>query len=574
MSGVFFNGRKYITPVTASMVNDDAMQNQNLTVGNAYVAVGKAAGGKPKTILSFSSPEHARSVLRDGELLDAVIKAFDPSAETPAPGKVYALRVNPAVQASLNLANSTPATVITLKSANYGQKDNQIKVRIESGTDAGKRVTVQLGADYYTQDNLAREVMSVLYDGAQTTATISITATSCTVTAGASSTTIDFADFPTIGELVDRINVIPDFTATVLDDNYNHATAQSLDFASSVDCKTSAVTVRADLQAIVDWFNDGGSQPLVVAERPDGVGTLPVNIDFTYLTGGSEGTTTNTDWSDALVVAQGIKEQVWVAPITSTAAIHAMVSSHVNFCTNVLRRERRAICGMAAGTTDAAAIAAAKALNNDRVSLAHIGYYDYDRTGKLKLFPAYFTGSLVAAMFGGVNPGEPLTNKSIKVQGLERDLMNPTDTDPLIEGGVLCVENTEEGYKIVKSISTWLVNDKYNKVEQSTGAALDFTVRNVRQALDILRGQKGNPLLLSRAVSIAESTLRELARPEPQGPGVLAGDVASPAYRNITATLEGDVTRVQFECSPVIPNNYILVTVYAVPYSGSASAAA
>ena len=108
----------------------------------------------------------------------------------------------------------------------------------------------------------------------------------------------------------------------------------------------------------------------------------------------------------------------------------------------------------------------------------------------------------------------------------------------------------------------------FNRVE----TALDFTVRNVREALDVLRGTKSNPILLSRAIATAKSTLTELAREEPQGPGVLAGDDASPAFRNITAAIEGDVLRVQYECSPVIPNNYILVTVYARPYTGSATA--
>jgi hypothetical protein len=73
-------------------------------------------------------------------------------------------------------------------------------------------------------------------------------------------------------------------------------------------------------------------------------------------------------------------------------------------------------------------------------------------------------------------------------------------------------------------------------------------------------------------VSITESALRELARPEPQGPGVIVGDENSPAYRNIKAFIEGDVTRIQFECSPVIPNNYNLVTIFALPYSGAAAA--
>jgi hypothetical protein len=53
---------------------------------------------------------------------------------------------------------------------------------------------------------------------------------------------------------------------------------------------------------------------------------------------------------------------------------------------------------------------------------------------------------------------------------------------------------------------------------------------------------------------------------------VLAGDDVNPPYRNIQASLEGDVLRIEFECSPVIPVNYVLATIYAVPFSGAAAA--
>lgn len=569
---VFFGGRKLVTPTTASVVNDDAMANRNLTVGNIVAFIGKSTGGKPNEVLRFGSPDQAKALLRSGELLDAVVKAFDPSAETPAPSTVLALRVNPALQSTLALKNASAATVITLSSANYGQADNQIKAKIEAGTTTGKRVTVAQGTALYAADNLARPTLSVLYSGAEASATIAVDATSVVLAAPSGTTvaTILFADFPDVSSLVDKINTVEGFAGSVLGSTYNNATADGFDFVAATDCKTAAYTVTANLQAIVDWFNSG-AQPLVTAVRATAVGTVPANVAYTYLSGGSEGTTTNTEWSNGFTKLQSADLQ-WLAPISGSAAIHAMADAHVAFCSTILRRERRAICGTASATSDAAAIPLAKAINSDRTSLVHLGYYAYDAAGKLTLRPPYMTAALIAAAFSGVNPGTPLTNKTLKVQGLERDLLNPTDTDVLIEAGVLCVENTEQGYKVVQSISTWLTNDNYNRVEQSTGCALDFTMRNVRQAVDVLRGQKGNPLLLSRSNSIAESTLRELARAEPEGPGVLAGDATNPPYKNISSSLEGDVLRLQFEASPVIPNNYVLVTVYAVPFSGTATA--
>jgi hypothetical protein len=165
-----------------------------------------------------------------------------------------------------------------------------------------------------------------------------------------------------------------------------------------------------------------------------------------------------------------------------------------------------------------------------------------------------------------------MTNKSLSFSGVERSLLNPTETDPLIQGGVLCIESTSNGFKVVQSISTWLNDNRYDKVEQSVGWALDFVAQNVRNALDVLRGAKNTPITMGRAISITESQLRLLATPEPQGPGVLTGDADNPAYTGITATSIGNVLAVSFQCSPVLGVDFIPITIFAVPFTGSASA--
>lgn len=570
---VFFNGRLLISPTTASVVDDSALANKNLTVGNVLALVGRSTGGKPNTALRFGSPSEARASLRSGELLDAVLKAFDPSAQTGSPATIVAVRVNPATQSSLNLVDATPVTVVALTSTDYGLYTNQIKVKVEAASTAGKKLTVQLGNDYYTQDNVARNAFMIRYSGAQASARMSITGTTLTLEAPNSTVvaTIDLATFPTIQQLVDRINVVSGFAASVQDGNGTKPSLQGLDFVTNQDVKTADYVAVAHLQAIVDWFN-GVGEGFVNATRPANVGTLPVNIAFTYMASGSDGTVTNTEWQNAYTTLQ-TEDVQWVVPVSSDSAIHAMNDTHCTFMSNVMRMERRGIVGTAAGTTDAAAIAAAKALNSDRTSLVHLGFYDYDANGVLTLYPPYITAAAAAGGFAGVNPGTPLTNKAFKFRGLERNLRNPTDTDLLIDGGVMCFENTPTGYKCVKSITTWLINDNYNRVEVSVGVAVDFVARNVRQALDALRGEKANQVTLSRAVSITETTLRELARAEPQGPGVLAGNEDSPPYKGIKASIDGDVLRVEFQASPVLPVNYVLVSIFAVPFSGSATAA-
>jgi hypothetical protein len=569
---VFFDGQLLVTPTTRSVVDDSALYNKNLTVGNVAAFIGQSVGGQPNTVLTFGTPSEAQAALISGELLDAVLKAFDPSSDTGSPQSVVAIRVNPATQAALALQDGSSNTVINLVSTDYGLYTNQIKVKVEAASTSGKKLTTQYGNNYFSQDNVARNAFSVQYGGAQASATMTINGTSIVLQAPSGSTvaTVDLNTYKTVQQVVDYINTISGFTAAVLDGNGQAPTLQGLDFVTAQDVKTALYTATAHLQACVDWFN-GVGEGYVTATRPANVGTLPANVGFTYLAGGSDGVVTNTQWSNAFTTLQTADVQ-WITPVTSDPSIHAMADTHCHFMSTQGRMERRAICGMPAGSTDSAAIAAAKNINSDRTSLVHIGYYDFDANGNLVLKPPYMTAAAIAGAFSGVNPGTPLTNKTLKFRGLERLLRNPTDTDPLINGGVLCVESTPQGYKVVKSISTWLTNDNYDKVEQSVGNALDFVARNVRQALDVLRGQKASPLLLNRAVSITESTLTLLAQPDPAGPGVLVGDANSPAFKGITASLDGDVVNVQFQCSPVLPANYILVTIFAVPYSGTATA--
>lgn len=567
---VFFNGRLLVSPVTASAVDDSAMRNTNLAVGNVLALVGLSAGGKPNTPLLFGSPSEAKALLRSGPLLDAVERAFSPSPQTDAPSVVMGIRVNPAVQSALML-KSGATSLINLQSTDYGLWANGIKVKVESGTNFGKRLTSQVGNDYYSQDDVHRNAFSIHYTGAEASSRMTINGTTLTLEAPNSTqvSAIDLATYPTVTQLVDRINVVAGFSAAVLDGNDAAATLNALDYVAAQDVKTTTYTAMANLQAIVDWFN-GVGEGYVNATRQASVGVVPDNIPWTYLAGGSDGTTTSTEWSNAFSTLQGQDVQ-WVVPLTSDASIAAQADAHVQYMSAVARKERRCMVGGAAGQTVSDVISCAKALNSDRTSQCYPGFWDYNDDGVMTLYPSYMTAAMVAAAFSGVNPGTAMTNKALNVRGLEVSLRNPTDTDGLINAGVLCIENTAKGYKVVQSVSTWLINENYNRVEVSTGVAVDFTIRNVRDAVDDLRGSKGTPILLGELASRTETVLRGLSVPEPMGPAVLAGDATHPAYRNIQVSLVGDVARIEFECSPVIPDNYILVTLHAVPYSGSVS---
>lgn len=563
---VFFNGRLWVTPAVMSLVDDTAMYNKNLSVGNILAVVGRSLGGEPLKALRFGSPEEARRTLRGGDLLKAIEKAFDPSSQTVGPATVVAVRVNPATQSALALKDANSNTVIELKSTDYGRHTGNIKVRVENGSIRGMKLSTQLGDAYYTHDNVSRECFSVHYTGSEASATITVKANEVILQApsGTTVSTINLEDFDTVEKLSDVVNSVPGFDAHILDANGDALALNGLDFLQDQDCKTTDIKVTGHLQAAIDWFN-GTGEGYVTATRPAAAGERPAVADWAFLSGGSDGVVTNTEWQQAFSVLQSEDVQ-WVVPLSSEGAIHAMADAHVSYMSNVAGMERRAFVGGPVNQTDADVMESAKLLNNDRTAIVHPGFYDYDDRGQLRLYPPYILAAQIGGAFSGVNPGTALTNKTLKIRGVERKLRNPTDTDQLITAGVMCIEDTPKGFKVVKSVSTWRTNMNYNRVEVSVGAALDFTSRNVRNSVDDIKGQKGNPVTVKLALEKVESALRELARPEPMGPGVLVGDEENPPYRKLKAELEGDVLRIEFECSPVIPINYIPIVIHAVPW--------
>lgn len=604
---VFFNGQLLTTPTTASAVNDDAMLNQNLSVGNAVVYIGESGGGEDHKLYSFGNPDEALKVLSSGELCDAVTAAFSPSEETGSPQTVHAIRVNKYNPATLAIPLA-PKAGSSFNKAIFGtlvgllntRDDQTTRVKFEAGTADPSYITVTATGKRNGQDWTYSAV-----DVTEPRIFVEMLELNCEWQGGADlcSVTTDGNDpslqkevdmyassYATLGEVADVANGVTNAAGkkvlkiTFLDDADRALPLSVLDDLTVSTVPTTSVptpslkTVGVSWTgwAIKNWFDTYLAEivRLDLDETDDGKVYRhhgPQVADFKYLVRTKDPLVLPTDWTEALSMLQTVDVQ-WVHAVTGEEAVHAALKAHVDVCSSVLHRERRAVCGTPAGTTDDDAIKRAKSLNSKRVSLVHIGHFAYNNAGKLALRPPYMTAGLVAAAFAGVNPGTPLTNKSLNVLGLERDLRNPTDTDKLLKGGVMPIENTETGYKVTQSITTWLVDSKYNNREQSCGVAIDFAIRNVRQAVDPLRGSKQSPILLSRAVSLTKGALAELSRPEPQGPAVLVGDENSPAWRNVSASIEGDVLRIQFEASPAIPNNYILVTMYAVPYSGSATA--
>ena len=473
---------------------------------------------------------------------------------------------------------ASPSDVIDLVSTDYGTPANQIKVKIETGTTVGKRVTVTQGDVTQTKDNVERKSFDLQYVGAGSAATVTIDSTSLTTTItggpGGEDLTLLFADYPTLKEMIDFIDTQATYTASLVDVSSGRATSE-LDAVSLVDIQTAVVTLKSDLQAIIDVLNSGGFTELVTAAYAAAATSriVPDNIPFTFMTGGTTPLPTSTDWANALVEL-GKKDVKIIVLISGNAGIHAMGDAHAQSLSDILgKRERIQIAGGELGeyTTDLSNyLDRAVALNSDRTVLIPHGIQDIDDDGNTVDIDPKFVACQVAGMMAGAGIGEPLTFKFFKAVGLERDFSDPEKIQ-LANGGLMIAEFVEtQGFRWVHSKSTWLIDGKFTRVEPSTRMAADETARSVRVGLEArFTGVKQTPTLLAESVSLTDTILSNLAKP---GTEIIVGDEDSPPYKNIQSYNIGDALFVSFEASPVVPNNYTLITAHMVPFSGVATA--
>ncbi|GHU24785.1 hypothetical protein FACS1894164_12250 [Spirochaetia bacterium] len=188
-----------------------------VSAGNGVI-LGKSTGGKPQTLRVYSTLAEAIDDLTDGELLEGVAHAFYPGGGY-SPQSVRAMRVNPGTQSELQLL-SGGSPVMILKSWDWGSHTNQLKMRLSAEQGGTFRADFMFRGVSETISNIGVRAFSLEYTGLGTTATLTIDGEQATFTSnvGGESFSVAFADFPTVGELVNRLNdssvLLASFTGT------------------------------------------------------------------------------------------------------------------------------------------------------------------------------------------------------------------------------------------------------------------------------------------------------------------------------------------------------------------------
>lgn len=609
--GVYFNGRYYIKPQVATFVNDSALTPVGLVGSNVIGMMGPAKDGVPNQAYLLTSLNDATDIFGEGPLVDGVAMAFNGGAQfiwaTRVSGTYAANTFSSVATQAAYATSDTPNSPFKVLSTAYGKHANGIQITTDANVTKGIDVTVAAFGNTIQGLGIYYDILQIVAGaGAAVSTSFTVAAGILTVSDGTNTgPTIDLTGVASTTDLIERIkddmaNATPaaiddtDYTFTVMKEV---AGTQIDDGAATVANDSVAVTVQANIKAVFDWLNSG-SQPYVYAEDSANIFTTNAAKNLALInvgaiwnmalasTAGDRGSLDSTGYTGVLAEIYEDLDLDLVVPIvddylglivtTSADAIFSAVLNHCKAMSTTKAEERIGLVGYHftdvgglypdgdGDTLTTTLIGKATNFNSPYIVVCSPRFKTFDLKGILKYFNGTYTAAYIAGLIASFPVGEPITNKEISgMQGLSTYFKNRQILQ-LIDNGVLIVERVGGVLKVVQGVTSWISDDNFNKKEISVRLVTNYIAKNCRENLKQFIGRKNSLQMLQIIKGSLVQVLRELENNE-----IIVGTPTYPAYRNLVLTADGDVVRVSFECSPVLPINYVLITIHATIFKAT-----
>jgi hypothetical protein len=279
-----------------------------------------------------------------------------------------------------------------------------------------------------------------------------------------------------------------------------------------------------------------------------------------FLAGGSEGTTSFSDWQNALNLLKKVRVNS-VVVLTGDPAVHAALDAHCAYMCGIGRSERDGFVGLLnTGLTDVPTKAEIKSqimgLNSRHIRACAQAVKRYNTAGELEEFQPCFQAAIAAGMQAGSPIGSSLTYKYANVLGLRQgSTWNPVDdAEEMIQAGLCFMETVEGvGRRVVRNVTTHLSSNNIAYCEGSVNEAVNYIVFNFRTNMEWGVGKRGFAGTVTAAKGLAVNTL-----------GLLQDGGPLVAYRSLNIELVVDVLEVSVEVAPVVPINFVASTIHLV----------
>lgn len=418
-----------------------------------------------------------------------------------------------------------------------------------------------------TTGNTTPVTGSVAFSGELTVLALGEVAGARTITISLTAVQTSNSIFDTVQKLVDRLNSINGLTAQALATNSSTLLVAELDYSPATSLVGAAADFFADLNAFIVAINQGSQ--FMTAARATGASLVPANTASpVFLAGGIEGTATITEYQSAFRLLKKRRANI-IVPLTRDPAVHALLLEHLIFRAGEGQSEANGYVGIGtaggAGETLSNYRTQLQTLNTRHISGISEEVQRFDPiTGEATWYPPHFLAAIAAGMQAGSAIGEPLTRKIINALDVRNDSSwsREDDAEILLDSGAMFTESIDGvGIRWVRSLTTFLQSDNVVFTEMSANESANQAVFDLRRALDQKIGDRALASSVGVIKGIAIDTLERLVTDE-----IIAG------FKPETLTVEqvGDVFPVSVEIAPIVPINFIPITVHLVPLQSAA----
>lgn len=563
-----FHGRPIIHPGVYVFVDVEAFESLPSEVFGKIAVVGEAIDGIPKEITVWTDISKAKLHFRGGDLLEGLAILEDYSVNPPSvpPAYVIAVRVNQGQRASLNVFNS-----YTIYSRFYSSEGNKIKVKVVAlnpvAGDIGSKVEVSVKYGSINETRQVGERLIKIENQTGGDIVVQITKTTFEITDVNNNTLLDINydrdQIRTLGELVNRINQVQGVVASLLWFNADERISV-MNTGNATIPDSGERVIWNNVSEEIKFFS---SIPVLAVE--EGTREAHPDVQETNLSGGASQSATLGDWDEVIAKLEQIDVDFVIPLSTSDSVINKFIASTVR-CNDIRKKAfRELIVGIDTKntyTTLSQIISRVRAINNPRVRVVAQRILRFNSSGILSEFPEWALALEIAGI-KGTEVGIPLTFKRPKVVDVVRNI-DWGDLDiqeQLILGGVLAIEPTTDGWRIIKGITSYTGSDNLALRLDEAQTEIVFISKTISKGLTPFIGRRNDAINLQLIRSSLIRLLEGLQNQRVIVSSLGRDGTVIPAFRNIKVEQEGDVIRISFECTLSVGINFIFVDVYAFP---------
>lgn len=574
--GVYFNGETITIPGAYSAIDVSEMTTKSGDNGESKIIalIGEAGGGEPESVQFFSDPVSAKKVLKSGDLLKACNKAWNPISRTKegmtvgGANIIACIRTNRGTKGTLNINDGQ----FVFESTDWNAAVNQIQLKMVDGTLSGtKKLVVNNQATDVVEsfDNIGG-LFTIAYIGEEDYAELNIVHTNDTcylqtkIGSNADSAVedikidLDSSIIKNIKALFSKIQSYENYRVTISGTYNPKIKVDTLDTCSKVAIKAvegvdsyRVTAIYADMQ---DKLSTSSSMVALASYKMSG--TPIENFEYQFLEGGTDGES-KSSWIEYFDMLSNF-DITYIVPLTPDSVIHSELNAHCNTLSGNKGKERRMIVGGNINESVADTCARARSLGDSRAQVVHGGFYDYNNSNELELYPPYILAAQHAGRCAYLDDGEPATHDVYRMAAPEYKLEDEDITELLAAGClafefVLGTNDVSSSYvRLVQDLTTDVNATDTVHTERATGVLADSINKEIRKRIDEL--VTGKRVSSTDLATIKNATLTILFNRQQRGHII--------DYKDVYVTKTGTVTYIDYSVAPSEPNNFSLITAH------------